>query len=141
MNGLQPGPELPPPEAKKHFIVSAGVIWRDGKLLIAQRQADDAFGGFWEFPGGKCAVDESPEAGLIREIQEEMDFQIQVGKLITCLEHCSEHASFTFYVFECQYLAGTPKAIECDDFKWITPVEFSDYEFTHLDQQVIRDFF
>lgn len=141
MNELQPGLKPVSPEAKKHFIVSAGVIWRDGKLLIAQRQAGDAFGGYWEFPGGKCTADESPETGLIREIQEEMDFQIQVGKLITRLEHKSEQASFTFYVFECQYVTGTPKTIECDDFKWITPAEFPDYEFTHLDQQVIRDFF
>jgi mutator protein MutT len=128
-------------ENKPHFTVSAGVIWRNEKLLIAQRQAGDVFGGLWEFPGGKCAPGESPEAGLIREIKEEMDFEIQVGKLMTCLEHNTERVALTFYVFECQYLDGTPKTIECDDFKWITPSQLLEYQFTLLDQQVIQEFF
>ena len=128
-------------ENKKHFDVSAGIIWRGEKLLIAKRRADDVFGGMWEFPGGKCEPGETLQAGLIREIKEEMDFEIQVGKLLTKLEHDSPTISFTFYVFECQYLDGKPKTIECDDFKWITPNQLTDYQFTKLDQEVIREFF
>lgn len=134
-------PESDHPDKKKHFKVSAGVIWRNEKLLIARRQADDVFGGLWEFPGGKCEPGETLQEALIREIAEEMDFEIQVGNLMTRLEYNADHVSFSFYVFECQYRSGIPKTVECDDFKWITPDALSGYRFTELDQEVIKKFF
>jgi mutator protein MutT len=47
--------------------VTAAVIERDGRVLIARRRAEDRFGGRWEFPGGKLEPGETPEEGLRRE--------------------------------------------------------------------------
>ena len=52
--------------------VVAALIRRDGEILITQRPTDVHLGGLWEFPGGKVENEESLEAALIREIDEEI---------------------------------------------------------------------
>ena len=48
--------------------VSAGLIFRGGKLLITQRPQDGHLGGLWEFPGGKREPGESFEECLVRVV-------------------------------------------------------------------------
>src|SRR5208283_2712027 len=68
----------PPP---RPIEVSAALIFRHGKLLITRRHAEAHLGGLWEFPGGKCELNETFEQCLIREIREELGVAIAVGKL------------------------------------------------------------
>jgi mutator protein MutT len=62
--------------------VVAALIEKDDKYLIAQRKAGSALGGLWEFPGGKVEAGESDAAALEREILEEFNSLISIGKLI-----------------------------------------------------------
>jgi 8-oxo-dGTP diphosphatase len=55
--------------------VVAGILERDGRVLICQRRADQAHALKWEFPGGKIEGDETPEAALIRELREELGIE------------------------------------------------------------------
>ena len=55
--------------SKKIINVVAAAIEKDGKFFCAQRPEDKNLGGFWEFPGGKLEIGESPEQALIREIK------------------------------------------------------------------------
>src|SRR5438105_5551297 len=52
--------------------VAAGLVFRDGKLLITRRFDDAHLGGLWEFPGGKREPEETFEACLARELREEL---------------------------------------------------------------------
>ena len=63
--------------------VVAGVIYKDNKFLIAQRNLKKSQGGLWEFPGGKLESGESCEAALKREIFEEFEAEIEVEGYIT----------------------------------------------------------
>ena len=56
--------------------VAAGVIERDGQVLVTQRAAKAHQGGLWEFPGGKLESGESAEQALIRELAEELNIQV-----------------------------------------------------------------
>ena len=67
--------------------VAAGLIFRTGKLLIAQRHRDVHLGGLWEFPGGKREPDESFEQCLARELREELGIEVVVGELVESLTH------------------------------------------------------
>ena len=58
--------------------VTAAIILKDNKVLIAQRSPDDKLANKWEFPGGKIEHGESPQECLKREIREELDFEIEV---------------------------------------------------------------
>jgi mutator protein MutT len=67
--------------------VSAGLVFRNGKLLITQRYTDAHLGGLWEFPGGKRECDETFEACLTRELREELGIDVRVGELVETIEH------------------------------------------------------
>jgi 8-oxo-dGTP diphosphatase len=59
--------------------VTAGVLQRNGKIFIAQRNADKRLPGKWEFPGGKVEQGETPEKCLARELSEELNIDVTVG--------------------------------------------------------------
>ncbi len=65
-------------ELPKHFVSVAGVVIDDyGRILVIRRR-DDAT---WQIPGGVLELDESIEAGVKREIEEESGIVVRVGRL------------------------------------------------------------
>lgn len=60
--------------------VVAGILERDAKILICRRRADQPHALKWEFPGGKLEAGESPEAGLARELREELGIEAAIGR-------------------------------------------------------------
>ena len=54
------------------LVAAAALVDIDGRVLIAERPEGRSMAGLWEFPGGKVAAGESPEAALVRELQEEL---------------------------------------------------------------------
>ena len=57
------------------FVVALAAIC-DSKLLCAQRSYPEKLRGKWELPGGKVREGEEPVAALVREIKEELDWEI-----------------------------------------------------------------
>lgn len=85
----------------KQVEVAAGVIRRsDGRFLLGQRAPGSFYPGYWEFPGGKVEVGETPAEALVRELQEELGITVQ--KLCPWLvrEHHYEHARVRLHFFE-----------------------------------------
>lgn len=135
-------PERYPPATRRpatpHYTVTAGVIWRDGRLLIAQRPLDGLLGGLWEFPGGKQEPGETLVQCLQRELAEEMDIAVQVGSELTVIRHAFTHFRITVHAFECQYLSpGEPKAIGVRDWRWVRLADLDEYAFPVVDQKII----
>jgi mutator protein MutT len=64
------------------ITVVAGVLQRDGKILICRRRADQPHPLKWEFPGGKLEAGETPAAALRRELQEELGIESEAGSEI-----------------------------------------------------------
>ena len=127
-----------PRKKKKHYQVSAGVIWKGGDLLIAQRPSSGLLGGMWEFPGGKQEEGETLEACLVREIREELDFDIKVGEHLVSVDHGYSHFSITLHAFNANYVGGDPRAVECADWRWVKPEELDDYAFPRADRKIIE---
>ena len=71
----------------RRLRVSAALILRDGKILICQRAAGDAFPLKWEFPGGKVEEGEEPAAALARELEEELGIRATVGTEVARVRH------------------------------------------------------
>jgi len=122
----------------KTIEVSAGLIFRDGKLLITQRHAEAHLGGLWEFPGGKRECNESFEACLARELHEELGVEVAVRELIETVEHDYPEKRVLLKFFRCSWLAHEPRAIGCPAFAWITREELSRYDFPAADAQLLQ---
>lgn len=73
------------------LLVSAGIIYRRGQVLVGQRRQADRHPLKWEFPGGKVEPGESPHAALVRELREELQISATVGAQLAYYEH--EYAS------------------------------------------------
>jgi mutator protein MutT len=117
--------------------VAAGLIFRDGKLLITQRHLDVHAGGLWEFPGGKRELNESFEACLLRELQEELGIEVEVGELVESLTH--EYSERTVHIrfFRCRWFRDEPRALGCAAFEWVTPARLRDYSFPAADARLL----
>ncbi|MBI3332780.1 MAG: 8-oxo-dGTP diphosphatase MutT [Candidatus Omnitrophica bacterium] len=109
--------------------VAVAVIRREGQFLIAQRKAEDSFGGCWEFPGGKLLPGERLEDCIVREIREELDLQIAVDSKLEVVEHRYPHRVIRLHSFLCRVVAGQPRAIECAAWRWVPPSELDRYRF------------
>ena len=118
--------------------VSAALIFRNGKLLIAQRQANAHLGGLWEFPGGKREAGETFEQCLAREIQEELGVKISVGELFETITHSYPEKTVHLKFFICRLVEGEPRPIECSAILWVNKMELTHYPFPAADVQLLK---
>lgn len=118
--------------------VSAGLIFRDGKLLIAQRHADSHLGGLWEFPGGKREPGESFEQCLQRELREELGVDVVVGGLLESLTHAYPGRTVHLKFFHCRLERGEPQALGCAAVKWIRREQLDAHDFPAADAKLIE---
>lgn len=119
-----------------HYVVSAAVIRRDGKILLAQRPQNGLLGGLWEFPGGKQEPGESLPDCLKREIQEELGTEIEVGEFVGEFRHAYTHFKITLHAFECRLLDGEPRPVEAQAVYWAGMDELGDFPMGKVDRQI-----
>jgi mutator protein MutT len=117
--------------------VSAGLVFREGKLLITQRRSKDHLGGLWEFPGGKRECDESDEGCLRRELREELGIEVEVKDLLESIQHDYPEKSVRLKFFRCILLKGEPSPIGCDAVAWVTAAQLAEYAFPEADLRLL----
>lgn len=118
--------------------VSAGLVFREGQLLITQRHPGAHLGGLWEFPGGKREADESFEACLVRELREELGIEVDVGELLETIEHDYPEKRVRLKFFRCAWRAHEPQPLGCPAFAWITRDLLAAYEFPAADARLLE---
>src|SRR5438552_2586634 len=109
--------------------VAAGLIFRDGKLLITQRHEHVHLGGLWEFPGGKREPSESFEDCLVRELREELGIEVLVGELVETISEDYPEKTVHLKFYRCGWKKHEPRPLGCIALQWVTPGELKDYEF------------
>jgi len=119
-----------------HYLVTAAVIRRDDKILIARRPADGLLGGMWEFPGGKLEPGEDLQTCLQREIEEELAVLVQVGQPIGIFHHAYTHYKITLHAFECVLSAGEPRPLHADEICWVTGQQLADFPMGKVDRLI-----
>jgi mutator protein MutT len=123
--------------SKSHFHVTAGLIWKDGRLLITRRPEGSHLAGYWEFPGGKQETGESLEACLEREFREELGMKVKAVKHLLQIDHDYETKSITLHLFQCDWLSGDPTPIGCDEIRWVRPEELANFKLPPPDLQLL----
>lgn len=125
-------------KGKPSVEVAAGLIFKDGRLLITRRKKEDYLGGLWEFPGGKRKPDETFESCLKRELMEELGIEVNVGELLWSMTHNYPDLIVHLRFYFCALIKGEPKPIGCDSFEWITRDQLYDYEFPEADAMLVE---
>ncbi len=120
-------------------IVVAGIIERDGLILIGQRKRGTRHGLKWEFPGGKVESGEDPRAALKRELQEELSINAAIGREIVRYEYRYARRPPVLLIFyRVSRYEGTPVNRVFEEIRWEKMERLSDYDFLDGDYDFIR---
>jgi mutator protein MutT len=117
--------------------VVAGIVRRNGRILITRRLDNVDLGNLWEFPGGKVESGETLEIALQREIREELGIEIRVEDEFFNVEHDYPTKSIRLYFFNCTIVDGEPRPLQAADLRWVEPVDLVDFQFPAADAELI----
>lgn len=107
--------------AVKPTAVVAAVLHRPKEILILRRGPEQSGAGFWEFPGGKVEVGESPEQALRREILEELGIEIQVESFVGEVVHDYGSRKIRLSLYWARPLQQQLVLSDHDAFEWLAP--------------------
>ncbi|MGA1986834.1 MAG: (deoxy)nucleoside triphosphate pyrophosphohydrolase [Candidatus Sulfotelmatobacter sp.] len=120
--------------------VVAGLIVKDGKLLVCQRTRHQTMPLKWEFPGGKIEEGEQPRDALRRELEEELGILAKVGDEVKRIQH--EYPNGGMVELRFFVVRAYEKEIEnriFRDMQWAEPKELPKYDFLEADLTLVRD--
>ena len=118
--------------------VVAGIIEREGRVLICRRPAGKLLGGKWEVPGGKMRASETPRQALERELREELGTVPRIGDVVQTLRHrYAEMTDAVQVVFLRAALEGSARNLAFERIVWARREELPRYDFLAADRLVI----
>lgn len=117
--------------------VTAALMIRDGKILIAQRGGGEKLGGKWEFPGGKIEENESPEFCLKRELREEFGIDVEVGEFFHNSEFEYPEIKINLMAYWVKKFDGDMNLSVHSRVKWIDFGDLKRYDFAPADIPIV----
>lgn len=126
--------------AKLVLVAACALIDGDGRVLLAQRPEGKAMSGLWEFPGGKLAEGETPEAALVRELREELGIDVEaaclspIGFASEAVPDDSGGFHLLMPLFVCRKWSGLPRPLEAKALAWVRPNDFATYPMPPADR-------
>ena len=118
-------------------VVAAVIFDEQGQIFATQRGYGE-WKDWWEFPGGKMEVDETPQQALKREIREELEAEIEVGELMKTIDYDYPNFHLTMHCFKCR-LMGCVTLKEHEAAKWLTPSELASVNWLPADEDFIKE--
>jgi 8-oxo-dGTP diphosphatase len=122
---------------KQRIVVTAAVIERDGAFLLTRRLDGTHLAGHWEFPGGKLHAGETLEECLAREIREELDAEIEVGREILATSHDYPERSIELRFFRCE-LRSEPTPTMGQEMRWVALRDLVSVQLPPADDELVR---
>ncbi|MET4560841.1 8-oxo-dGTP diphosphatase [Lysinibacillus parviboronicapiens] len=119
---------------KKNVHVVGAIIENERQeIFCALRSPDMTLANYWEFPGGKIEVGETPEQALTREITEEFNCSIKVGEKVEDTTYEYEKFIVRLETYKARLLKGIPVAIEHAETRWVPRKELFELNFAPAD--------
>ena len=126
-------------DKKSVLVVAAALIDVDGRVLLSQRPEGKAMAGLWEFPGGKIETGETPEAALIRELNEELGIDTKESCLapLTFASHNYDDFHLILMLYACRRWWGTPTPKENNPIEWVHPPRLGEHPMPPADKPLV----
>ena len=121
----------------KQIEVVAAIIRKGDKIFATQRGYGE-WQDWWEFPGGKMEVGETPEEALVRELREELSAEISVGELLTTVEYDYPAFHLTMHCFLCTLIGEALHLNEHEAARWLTKDELDSVKWLPADEIVVN---
>jgi 8-oxo-dGTP diphosphatase len=118
---------------KNIIKVTAAILEKDGRIIIAQRKRSDHLSGKWEFPGGKIEPGETPEACLARELKEEFEIDVAVGNHLGSTVYHYHHISIELMVYQASWVGGTITMNDHNAYRWVSVDQLTEFDFAPAD--------
>ncbi len=121
------------------LVVACALVDVDHRVLIAQRPEGRSMAGLWEFPGGKIEPGETPEAALIRELEEELGIETRAACLapLSFASHAYDDFHLLMPLYICRRWWGTPTPREGQKVKWVRANKLRDFPMPAADEPLI----
>jgi 8-oxo-dGTP diphosphatase len=135
---------------KKQFIAGRVLLFdKTGKLLIIREAPDYKKGtviGLYNFPGGKIKPGEDFSTGLKREIKEEVNLNIDIGKPVHIDEWRPIINDEQIQII-CVFCIGKTRSnknisltSDHDDYKWIRIRDYKEHNLNKTCRRSIKEF-
>ena len=121
----------------KQIEVVAAIIRKDDLIFATQRGYGD-FKDWWEFPGGKMEVGETPEEALKREIHEELSTEINVDEFLCTVEYDYPAFHLTMHCYLCSLLSESLHLNEHEAARWLKPEDLDSVDWLPADKVVVE---
>jgi 8-oxo-dGTP diphosphatase len=118
-------------------LVAAAVVEREGAFLLTRRLDGTHLAGHWEFPGGKCHAGETLAECLVREIREELDADVDVGREILGTVHDYPERTIELRFFRCE-LRTEPRPTMGQEMRWVPLAELASTQLPPADAELVR---
>lgn len=122
----------------KIIKVTAGVIKDNDKVLLTRRAPKENFAGGWEFPGGKIEVNETPQECLTRELKEELNIDVSIGKFCTEVTYDYSDMCVNLIAYYCTIIDGKIQVSVHDKYKWVEINDLLKYDLLPADVPIAK---
>lgn len=117
-------------------IIAAAIIKND-KVLIAKRNYG-SLTGYWEFPGGKVENKETDKECLVREINEELSADIEVGKYLCEQSFVKDNKQFIIVLYKAKLLNDKINLVVHSEIMWVEKKDLCSYNLAPLDRKLLE---
>lgn len=121
----------------KNINVVAAIIIKNNQIFATQRGYGE-FKDWWEFPGGKINLGETPVIALAREIKEELDLEINIKEHFITVEYDYPNFHLNLQCFLCTIKAGSPKLLEHENSAWLNKDQLDSVQWLPADITIIE---
>ncbi|OHB30208.1 MAG: NTP pyrophosphohydrolase [Phenylobacterium sp. RIFCSPHIGHO2_01_FULL_69_31] len=126
-------------EKRMVLVAAAALVDVDGRVLLCQRPEGKQLAGLWEFPGGKVEAGETPEACLIRELEEELGIRVSHACLAPFVFASHEYDSFHLLMplYLVRRWEGQVTNREHKAMAWVRPIDMDSYPMPPADGPLV----
>jgi 8-oxo-dGTP diphosphatase len=118
--------------------VTAAILMKNDRVLVAQRRDTDKLAGKWEFPGGKIEIHETPEQCLIREMKEEFDIEVAIGEFFGASIYHYETGPILLLAYHTTWKGGSFSLNAHAAIRWVSLNQMLDIEFAPADMPLVE---